>query len=76
MFSNYLLILSFNKIIKLKKMKKLILNKKGTIKSLDIKFSNNLKTRIANNIELNNTFTNGMSSLYDDIIRKRKIKKE
>ena len=76
MFSNYLLILSFNKIIKLKKMKKLILNKKGKEKSLDIKFSNNLKTRIANNIELNNTFTNNMSSFYDDIIRKRKIKKE
>ena len=57
-------------------MKKLIVNKKGKRKSLDLNYLNNLKNRVRNNEDLNNTFTNHMSSLFDDIIRKRKIKKE
>ena len=57
-------------------MKKLILYKKGKVKSLDVKYSSNLKNKLANNVELNNTFTNNISSIYDDINRKNKIKKE
>ena len=57
-------------------MKKLISNKKGKVKSSDFKYSSNFNNKISNNIQSNNTFTNNMSSLYDDIIRNKRIKKE
>ena len=38
--------------------------------------SSKSKYNSANNVELNNTFTNNISSIYDDINRKNKTKKE
>ena len=57
-------------------MKKLILYKKFKAKSSDVNHSSKSKYNSANNVELNNTFTNNISSIYDDINRKNKTKKE
>ena len=53
-------------------MKKL-LSKKNKVKSMDIKSVSNLKKKLKNQEELNNTFNN-MSPLYHDIFDKKKLK--